>query len=334
MQFKDYSFTLVYTLLLVCVIGYFTLYFLGSVISENAVEIVKRYLLNVALVDPSVADIVTARQAKCLDTASPPPTPTGSSVFSGSPALYMLYGVAGLALLLFVIHCTTRWGIKAHAFTKSEVVCLLFLLIPVLVETVIYYFVYAQYKYYGNVYLVKLMKNLRLREDIKNLNDLWDKNFEAINASSEADASGACVSNCLAPADRKNFMLGLKQQQTTYDNMLDTGADSEFAKIAPSSVFGKIKKAPGLIGMTVLLGLFAVVLRAMFEVNQQNTSNLFGIVLSLALYIVFMYLLASYLATGSFKTGASDANMDSLFCTTHIDALSKLLKVDLVGRGR
>ena len=173
--------------------SFFTIFFMGAVVSENAVEIMKQYVINIALVDPTVADIVKAYSSAdfCKDK-----TQSKTPILQKSPAMFMVLGLAGITGLVLMYHWKLRWNSSLSVFTRHEYFCLLFLLIPIVAEIVIYYFVYAQYKYFSDVDLVKLMKNLRLRDDIKHLVTLWQTSSSAINTASTTDGNGTCVNNC------------------------------------------------------------------------------------------------------------------------------------------
>lgn len=337
LNLKDYSFIALYVLLLIFILSFFTMFFFSDVISRNSVEIVKQYLINVALVDPSVADIIKAAKGMCTakDAQGNPVVPDASSIpsndiFGGSTAMFMVYAVGGLAVAAFVLHVYFRHKDKTGLFTGNEILSLAFLLIPVVLEIVSYYFVYGRYKYYSNVYLIKLMKNMRLRADIKYLTQLWSRNAQKIEQSS-TDSAGKCTSNCLPAADRINIMQLLNQSLKDYDNMLDVGDSSEWTKLEPAATWAKVTKLPGKLGILLTLAAVAMLIRAGYELNLQNHTITIGILTGILLYIVFMYLLKDYISSGKFKTTASLQYINRLFCQTNTDALSKLLNRNMMG---
>lgn len=337
MNLKDYSFVALYVLLLIFILSFFTMFFFSDVISRNSVEIVKQYLINVALVDPSVADIIKAAKGMCTakDAQGNPVVPDASSlptnnVFAGSTAIYLVYGIGALSVASFVLHVYFRHKDKTALFTGNEILSLAFLLIPVGLEIVSYYFVYGRYKYYSNVYLIKLMKNMRLRADIKYLTQLWAVDAQKIEQSG-TDAAGNCTSNCLPTADRINIMQLLNQSLKDYDKMLDVGDSSEWAKLEPAATWTKISKLPGKLGILLTIAAIALIARAGYELNMQNHTITIGILVGLLLYIVFIYLLKDYISSGKFKTTASLQYINRLFCQTDTDILSKLLHRNLIG---
>ena len=335
-NFKDYSFVMLYIALLVTLLGAFTLFFFADVISKNSVEIIKQYLINVAMVDPTVADIIKAARGLCDATdangnkivpdSSKSPT---NNVFGSTSASIAVYALAGISLVLFAIHLRYRLLDKVKIFSTNELISLSFLTIPLVLETVVYYFVYARYKYYSNVYLIKLMKNLRLRADIKYLTDLWRKDQAKIEASSQ-EVNGTCVNNCLPAADRRDLVNGLKSRLDEYDQMLDLGINSEYNKLQPKNIFSKLSKLPGKIGLILTIAAAAFLCRATYELNMNNTTVMISVVVAMALYAVFMYALQTYIASNKFKTTASTEYVNRLFCSTQTDVISKLLKRDLV----
>ncbi len=333
---KDYSFVLLYVALLVTLLSAFTLFFFADVISKNSVEIIKQYLINVAMVDPTVADIIKAARGLCdaTDANGNKIVPDSSkspsnNVFGGTSASIAVYVLAGVSLVLFAIHLRYRLLDRVKIFSRNELVSLAFLMIPIVLETLVYYFVYARYKYYSNMYLIKLMKNLRLRADMKYLTDLWKRDQAKIEASSK-EINGTCVNNCLPAADRRDLVNGLKLRLDEYDNMLDLGVDSEYNKLEPKNIFAKLSKLPGKIGLILALATAAFLCRATYELNLNNTTVMLSVVVAMVLYGVFLYSLQNYISSNKFKTNASAEYVNRLFCSTQTDVISKLLKRDLV----
>lgn len=338
---RKYSFVMLFIALLVTILSGFTLFFFADVISKNSVEIIKQYLINVALVDPTVGDIIKAARGLCdakdssgnpliKDAASSP----SNNVFGGTSAATVVYVFAAICLVCFALHVYSRFksklaGNDLPVFSRNELCSLGFLLIPVLLELIVYYFVYARYKYFSNVYLIKLMKNLRLRADIKYLTDLWNKDQAKIEASS-TEINGACVNNCLPAADRRDIVNKLKLRLDEYNDMLDTGISSELNKLQPSSLLGKLSKLPGKIGVILIVGVIAFLVRATWELNLVNSSVMAGVGAAIALYVGFLYVLQGYISSNKFKTVASTEYVNRLFCSTQTDVISKLLKRDLV----
>lgn len=329
MMLKDFTFVSFYVLLLIIILGFFTIFFFGDVVSKNGVEIVKQYLINVAMVDPTVADIIKAAKLNCRDDNLKPVTNSG--LFTSSTPMYVLYGLAASAVIIFALHTRFRFRDHAALFTKNEVMSLSFLLIPVLLEIILYYFVYVKYKYYSNVYLVKLMKNMRIRADLSFLTELYSKNSVFIDGANK-DGETACQSNCLDSANRKQIVQSLRQYLQDYNRMLDVGGDSELAKLEPASTWQRVCKLPGKLGMLLSMGALAFVARAVWELNMQNRFAVLSILIAVMGYIIFMYALKLYISSGKFKTIASSDYITRLFCQTDADFLSKLLKKNLVGK--
>ena len=337
MQLKDYSFILLYMVLLITLLSFFTMFFFGDVISRNSVEIVKQYLINVALVDPSVADIIKAARGMCTmkDAQGNPVIPDASKsptnhLFGNSIIMYVIYGLVGLSAVLMAIHTRFRWIDRIALFSSNERICLAFLIIPILTEIVAYYFVYAKFKYFSNVYLIKLMKNLRLRADIRYLTGLWKVDSAKIE-NSGSTVNGVCVNNCLPSADRAAIMQQLNENLSDYNTMLDRGDSSEWSKLEPSSLWQKISKLPGKLGLLLSIAVLAFLARAAYEVHEQNHTATISIMIAVCLYTIYMYVLKDYISSGSFKTTASLEYINRLFCQTDTDVLSKLLNRNLIG---
>ncbi len=337
MNLKDYSFILLFMVLLVTLLSFFTMFFFGDVISRNSVEIVKQYLINVALVDPSVADIIKAAKGMCTmkDSQGKPLIPDASvspsnNLFGNSTIMYMIYGLAGLSALLFALHTKYRFNDKVSLFTGNELICLSFLMIPIVTEIIAYYFVYAKFKYFSNVYLIKLMKNLRLRADIRYLTGLWAVDSAKIE-NSGTEVNGVCVNNCLPSADRNSIMQQLKQSLIDYNNMLDTGDSSEWSKLEPTSLWTKVGKLPGKLGLLMTIAVIAFLCRAAYEIHEQNHTATLSIFVAIGLYILYLYVLKDYISSGTFKTTASLEYINRLFCQEETDVLSNLLHRNLIG---
>ena len=321
LEFKNLSFVAFYGATLTTLLLVFTIVFFSGVVSKNSVEIVRHYLTNIALVDPSVADIIQATSGLC-DGSQAMPSP---NYFSGSLASYLAYGMGGLAVVLFVLHM--RWRLLDHKaiFERNEYTCLAMLLIPAVMEVIVHFCVYVRFKYFSNVYLVKLMKNMRLRADLQYLNDLWTRDATKINASGTT-SNGMCVTNCLSETDRTALMTKLAGYLNQYNTLID---GTERGSISPSSVWTKVKTLPGIVGTATMLAIFAIIARAAYVVNQYNRPFLIGILSVSAVYLVFMYLLQSYTADAETAEVADGSYVSAIFCSSEMDAISSLVKRDL-----
>ena len=323
-NFKNLSFVAFYGATLTTLLLVFTIVFFSGVVSKNSVEIVRHYLTNIALVDPSVADIIQATSGLC-DGSQTMPSP---NVFSGSLASYMAYGVGGLAVVLFVLHM--RWRIldRTTIFSRNEYKCLAMLLIPAVTEIVVHFCVYVRFKYFSNVYLVKLMKNMRLRADLQYLNDLWLRDATKINASGTT-SNGVCVTNCLSETDRTALMTKLSGYLDQYNTLID---GTERGSVSPSSAWQKILALPGIVGTATMLAIFAMIARAAYELNLYNRPFLIGILTVSVVYLVFVYLLQSYTADAESAEVADGSYVSAIFCSSEMDAISNLVRRDLANQ--
>ena len=309
--------------LLMGILTYFTLFFFKNVISHNGVEMIKQYLIDVALVDPSVADMIKTARNNCNGQFS---TDSSTSLTSNSMAQYSVYALFVISGVFLFLHLRARFMDKKTLFSNNEFLSLAFLLIPIVIELILYYFVYQKYKFYSNVYLIKLMKNLRIRADLTYLTTLYSKRAKDIDTT-----QGECYGNCLDETQRAQIMQNLNDALKLYNNTLDGGPDSECSKIKPSSIWARVSKLPGILGVILTAITMAYIARATYELNDHNTTVILSVIGAVFIYIIFLYLLHDYASSGSFKTLASFDSLSKLFCVTESDFLSKLLKRNLSG---
>jgi len=262
------------TLLLV-----FTIAFFSGVVSKNSVEVVRHYLTNIALVDPSVPDIIQATPGLC-DGNQQVLTP---NYFSGSLASFMAYGMAGIAVVVFVLHM--RWRLLDCAPIRAQGIHL--------ARTAPYscsaggrgtFLRVHSFQVLQQRVPLKLMKNMQLRADLQYLNDLWTRDATKINAFGTT-SNEVCVTNCLSETDRTALVTKLAGYLDQYNTLVD---GTERGSISPSSIWSKMLPLPGIVGGATLLAIVAVVSRAAYEINQYNRPFLVGIIAVSAVYLVFI----------------------------------------------
>lgn len=322
-QLRDYTFILLFSALSITVLTFFSLFFFEQVVSENGAEKIKQYMIDVALVDPSFKDILQNAKASCDPNDK---TAVSSPIMSSSLPNYIVYGLLGAAAVILFLHIRSRFMDKQSIFTTNELLSLSFLMIPVVFEIILYYFVYQRYKFYSNVYLIKLMKNLRIRADLNYLTSLYSKHNSDIN-----NQTGDCVGNCLDASDRSTIIQKLQGFLTSYNNSLDASGTSECAKIQPSSIWQRIKTLPGVLGLVLTVIALAFVSRAIIELNGYNSTVILCIAFCIGVYAVFLYLLHNYVSSGQFISATSFNYLNRLFCVTDKDLFSKLLNRNLSG---
>ena len=221
-------------------------YFLNSASRFNGTELLKHYLINVARVDPSMRNTVmnaynNCNQGQVHDLESKLAKESGVTViFKNIGAMAIMGFLAAAVILLWVYQAYTRYktgtgilGFKKGAVMR-EVWPLMLLAVPLLIEVIIHVFCYARFRYFTNISLVRLVKTVRLQQEMKYLKDNQP-------APGDIDPTKPCFSNCLSPADRRERRQALLQDLDTKIQQYDQKVADVTAAANPK-FFSKLKE--------------------------------------------------------------------------------------------
>ena len=317
MELKDYSFAILYLATLLCILTVFTAIFFDGVIASNTSTIIKRYVTNAALIDTSVAETVLGAESACNGIS-----PGGINLLGGSVStVTSMIGI--IVAMAFVIHLRYRLKDNYPLFSLREQVCMWMLTIPVITEVIVYFFSYVNFKYYSNIYIVKLLKNMRIRADLKYLSKLWDNDRSKIEASGTT-VNGACASNCLPVEERVAMMGKLNKYLSDYNQMLDV---DEWTKTTPGSIWSRISNLPSKTGMAFLILFVLIQCGYLWNMRIDNMQFAVAVIGVAAVFIVYLFIVKDYLTAADMDSVSS--TYKTVFCQTGQDAISALLKRDL-----
>ena len=317
MQLKDYSFVIFYLAALICILTVFTAIFFDGVIASNTSTIIKRYVTNAAMIDSSVKETVAGAESACSGQS-----PSNIKLLSGSVST-VTYGLVGIVAIAFMMHLRYRLKDNYSLFSLKEQVCLWMLMIPVMVEVIVYFFSYVNFKYYSNIYIVKLLKNMRIRADLQYLSNLWNKDQSKI-ASSGTTVNGACASNCLPAEERVAMMAKINSYLKDYNQMLDV---NEWNNTTPSSIWSKISNLPSKTGTALLVMFLCIQCGYLWNMRIDNMQFAVAVVGVTAAFIVYLFLVKDYLTAADLNSVS--ATYKNVFCQTGRDAVSALIQRDL-----
>ena len=328
-----YTFLIMYVMLFVLILGFFTMFFFEYVISQTGVEQIKQYFVNVAKVDPSVAEILMSAKRSCtaVDADGKPviqnaaSADVGNKLFDKSPVMISLYVLCGVSGIVFFIHSYTRMRKRRPLFSSNEIVALLFLIVPIIFEILTYYMVYAKYKFYSNVYLIKLMKNMRILEDLQYLDTLYKNDRDSLDGAQSSNTDGSCSKNCLTPQERADVMKSIDDQIGVFGTFIS----GEKSKIEPK-LSQKIMSMPGIAVSTFLCLAILAMLAATYGLSRENGAVVVPIFWAIGLYVMFISLFWKYVRDGKFQTIATYDSANRLFCQTDTDFVTRALGRNLV----
>lgn len=317
-ELKDYSFIVLFATSLLCSLIVFTVIFFDKVQASNTNTIIKRYISNAAIIDSSVAETIAGAEKMCNSNQS-----GSKGLMTNSTVSFLTYASAIAVTSCFVLHLKYRLRNNVPLFSLKEQTCMCMLVIPLVVEVLVYFFSYVNFKYYSNIYIVKLLKNMRIRADLQYLSDLWSRDQSKIE-SSGSNRNGVCTSNCLPTEERLAMVQNLRSYLDTYNSMLDV---YEWNNTSPSNIFTKISNLPSKTGTIFLLVFLAIecwYLWGMRIDNQLFTAMSLGII---TVYTVYLFIIKDYLAATNPDNVAT--MFGTIFCNPSQDVVSTLLKTDL-----
>ena len=326
--FDENSYLLVFTGLLVLVMAVVQVYFLNSASRFNGTELLKHYLINVARVDPSMRETVmnaynNCNQGNVHDLESKLAKESGVTVIFKNIGAIAIMGVLVLAVvLLWAYQAWTRYkagtgilGFKRGAVMR-EIWPLMLLAVPLLVEAVIHVFCYARFRYFTNISLVRLVKTVRLQQEMKYLK-------ENQPAAGDIDPTKPCFSNCLSPADRQALLKDLDDKIAQYDEKVAAVTASTNPKF-----FSKLKEMQGITGIVLasLLTVGSVVLLSFLTLYHKTLLPVCIVVVILFITLLMMFAGQStdIKTASSPEYNTADANI--LFCddANPVDPFSKM----------
>ncbi len=317
MSLKDYSFAVFYLASLLCILTGFTAIFFDKVIASNTNTIVKRYVTNAAMIDSSVRETVLGAESACSGHSPSSINFMGGSVNTTTQAIVLL------TVISFLIHLRYRLKDNYALFSLKEQVCLWMLTIPVMVEVIVYFFSYVNFKFYSNIHIVKLLKNMRIRADLQYLTDLWTKDQTKI-VSSGTTVNGTCTSNCLPAEERVAMMSKIKSYLSDYNKMLDV---DEWNDTTPDSIWSKISNLPGRTGVAFLILFVTVQCRLLWNMRIDNSQFAVAVLALTTVFIVYLFLVKDNLTAADIDNVS--ANYKNVFCQTGQDAISAQIQRDL-----
>ena len=320
MELKEYSFAIFYLTALLCILTVFTAIFFDGVIASNTSTIIKRYVTNAAMIDSSVAETVQGAESACNGVSPSGINVLGGSVSTATSAIGLVVAIA------FMMHLRYRLKDNYALFSWKEQVCLWMLSIPVIVEVIVYFFSYVNFKYYSNIYIVKLLKNMRIRADLQYLSNLWTKDRSKIE-SSGTTVNGACASNCLPAEERVDMMAKINSYLSDYNRMLDV---DEWNNTTPGSLWLKISNLPSKTGTAFLILFVLIQCGYLWNMRIDNMQYAVAVLGVTTAFVVYLFLVKNYLTAADMDSVSS--TYKTVFCQTGQDTVSAILKRDLTNQ--
>ena len=315
---KDYSFIVLFTASLICSLMIFTVVFFDGVQASNTRTIIKRYITNAALIDSSVAETIAGAESTCDGSSSP-----NVSLLNGS-LISKMTSISGIVVAVcFIFHYRYRLRDNIAVFNAKEQAQVWTLVIPLIVEIIVYCFSLVNFKYYSNIYIVKLLKNMRIRADLQYLSDLWNRDQSKIE-SSGTNVNGVCASNCLPADERKVMVDKLRTYLETYNNMLDV---DEWNNSTPNSFWSKISNLPSKVGMIFLITFIAIQCRFLWGMRIDNRTFALVVLGIVFVFTAYLFIIKDYLSAADLDSVSN--TYKTIICSTGQDAMSTLLRRDL-----
>ncbi len=330
--FDDNSYLFVFSGLLVLIMAVVQIYFLNSVTKFNGTELLKHNLINVARVDPSMRDTVVNAYNNCnqgpvhdLEAKLATASGVGAIVKNiGAPAI--LAALAGGVLVMWLVQAYRRYkgGIGILGFKRGavmrEIWPLSLLLIPCIVEAIVFVFCYSRFRYFTNISLVRLVKTVRLQQEMKFLKDNQ-------LAPGDIDPTKPCFSNCLSLADRQVLLTDLDKRIQEYDIKV-----ADMMRSSTPSIFGRMKAMQGITGIVLACIVTVGCLALLSLLTMYHKTMLPACVVIVGLMITFLLMFVGQIGHSELKTAASpefnSASASVLFCDSAnpLDPFSKMSK--------
>lgn len=303
----NHAFTIVFTLLLVILFAYYHVVFFADVISKDGLDTVHNYIQNAEKLDRNIGRIVQDAKKLCTDDQTA--GATSFVAFIKDKSMIGYFAAVGFLLVLAIINLVfqrqfvdkMRWMIM-----PSELGSLGLLFLPILVNTLLYSCVYSKVKFFSNIQLTELIKNVRLCNDMQTLYDTFQTSQVDIKAAKSSD--GSCL-NCLDDVQRQDYITDLKADLNQYTSMVSQ-AKTQMSSIAGDRQYFLLLTAAFALSISVMLCLYWARV-----IGYNDSGTLVSIFVSLALFALFLSLFLPFIIDKQNTQAVSVNNIVRLLCS-------------------
>ena len=301
----EHAFTMVFTMLLVAMFAYYHVVFYANVMAKDGLSAIQEYIRNAEEIDPEVTEIVNDAQKICTDQQAPA---NRFIAFIKDKRMIVYFSVIGALLLLTVANLVFQREVidkMRWVLLPGELAALSLLVLPGLVDAFMSTSIYSKVKYFSNIQLASLIKNIRTCNEMQTLLDLYKSSLTEIQ---QAKCDQSCL-NCLDNTQRAEYIIDLKQYLVTYNSMI-TEAKDKMSSMAGDRQLFLLSMATAFLAAAVLLCLYWA-----RTVGYNDLSTLVSIITILVLYGVFLGLFLPFIYDKGIAQTMSVNNVVSVLCS-------------------